>query len=417
MLYPVRYILRFFTPDRPIPPELKRNFIHLYFDIGWFGVLTGTTLAFLSVFATRIQASGQQIGLISAGPAVVNLLFTLPAGILLAKYNVNKSIFWASVLNRMFYAVLIFLPLFGQNDFSIRLIIISTLVMNIPGSVLSVGFTVFFGDAVPSEWRSMVAGIRNAVVGLVTMVFTLISGQILKNFPLETGYAIVFAIGFLGAAMSSFHLYKVKPVRVPVIEEAQKELPPVIKPQSRLNLSILRGNFGKVVGLLLIFHFFQFLPNAIFPIFLINHLGLDEQNISIGATLFYMMQFIISLRLDPLVRRSNNLKVMGIGMILYGFYPLFLPFCSNAWFFYGVSAVGGLAMGLLGGVLLNYLLERMAENDRPAHMVLYNLGLNTAVLGGSLLGPALAGWFGFVPALIISAIGRSLIGAAILRWG
>jgi MFS family permease len=417
MLNPFRYILRLFRPVQPIPPELKRNFIHLYFDIGWFGVLTGTTLAFLSVFATRIHASGQQIGFISAGPAIVNLIFTLPAGLLLTKFNLNKSIFWASVLNRMFYAVLIFLPLIGRNDLSIWLIISSTLIMNIPGSVLSVGFTVFFGEAVPPEWRSMVAGIRNAVVGLVTMVFTLVSGQILKHFSLETGYAIVFAIGFLGAAMSSFHLFMVKPVLGHPIDDAQIELPPVVKPQSRINLSILRGQFGKIVGLLVIFHFFQFLPAAIFPIFQINHLGLDEQNISIGSTLFYMMQFIISLRLAPMVRRSNNLKVMSIGMILYGFYPLFLPFCSNAWFFYGVSAVGGLAMGLIGGVLLNYLLEKMAENDRPAHMVLYNLGLNTAVLGGSLLGPALAGWFGFVPALIISAIGRSLIGVAILRWG
>ena len=417
MLNPFRYILHLFRTDQPIPPELKRNFIHLYFDIGWFGVLTGTTLAFLSVFATRIHASGQQIGFISAGPAIVNLIFTLPAGLLLTKFNLNKSIFWASVLNRMFYAVLIFLPLIGRNDLSIWLIISSTLIMNIPGSVLSVGFTVFFGEAVPPEWRSMVAGIRNAVVGLVTMIFTLVSGQILKHFSLETGYAIVFAIGFLGAAMSSFHLFKVKRVIGKPIGEAPIELPPVVKPQSRINLSFLRGQFGKIVGLLVIFHFFQFLPAAIFPLFQINHLGLDEQNISIGSTLFYMMQFIISLRLAPMVRRSKNLKVMGIGMILYGFYPLFLPLCSNAWFFYGVSAVGGLAMGLIGGVLLNYLLEKMAENDRPAHMVLYNLGLNTAVLGGSLLGPALAGWFGFVPALIISAIGRSLIGVAILRWG
>jgi MFS family permease len=417
MLNPFRYILHLFRPVDLIPPELKRNFIHLYFDIGWFGVLTGTTLAFLSVFATRIHASGQQIGFISAGPAIVNLIFTLPAGLLLTKFNLNKSIFWASVLNRMFYAVLIFLPLIGRNDLSIWLIISSTLIMNIPGSVLSVGFTVFFGEAVPPEWRSMVAGIRNAVVGLVTMVFTLVSGQILKHFSLETGYAIVFAIGFLGAAMSSFHLFMVKPVLGQPDGEDQIELPSVGKHQSRINLSILRGQFGKIVGLLVIFHFFQFLPAAIFPIFQINHLGLNEQNISIGSTLFYMMQFIISLRLAPMVRRSNNLKVMSIGMILYGFYPLFLPFCSNAWFFYGVSAVGGLAMGLIGGVLLNYLLEKMAENDRPAHMVLYNFGLNTAVLGGSLLGPALAGWFGFVPALIISAIGRSLIGVAILRRG
>ena len=410
-------IVRLFKPIQTIPPGLKRNFRHLYFDIGWYGVLTGTSLAFLSIYATRIQASGQQIGLISAGPAIMNLIFTLPAGMLLNKFKVNKAVFWASVLNRMFYASWIFLPLFVPEGTSIWLIILSTLLMNIPGSVLSVGFTVFFGDAVPPEWRSMVAGIRNAVVGLVTMVSTLISGQILSYFSMETGYAIVFGIGFIGAAMSSYHLFMIKPIKSVDANTLPVEIPEVVKPQSKLNLSILKGKFGIVVGLLFFFHFFQFLPAAIFPIFQINHLNLNERNISIGTTLFYMMQFTISLRLYPLVRRSNNLKVMGIGMVLSGFYPLFLPIASSPWVFYLVSAVGGFSMGMLGGVLLNYLLERMADTNRPAHMVLYNLSLNAAVLGGSMLGPVLTGWLGFVPALIIAAIGRSLIGAAILRWG
>jgi predicted MFS family arabinose efflux permease len=171
------------------------------------------------------------------------------------------------------------------------------------------------------------------------------------------------------------------------------------------------------VGLLFFFHLFQFLPAAIFPVFLINHLGLNEQSVSIGSTLFFFTQFIISLRLSNLVRRSNNLRVLGIGMILYGFYPLFLPIAANPLIFYLVSAVGGFAMGMLGGVILNYLLERMADSDRPAHMVLYNLSLNTAILGGSMLGPALADWYGFIPALVFIAIGRSLVGVAILRWG
>jgi MFS family permease len=409
--------VRIFKPLQPIPPDLKRNFLHLYFDIGWYGVLSGTSLAFLSIYATRIHASGQQIGLISAGPAVMNLLFTLPAGMLLNKFSVNKTVFWASVLNRIFYASWIFLPIFVPDQTSIWLLILSTLVMNIPGAVMSVGFTVFFGEAVPPEWRSTVAGTRNAVIGLVTMISTLVSGQILNRFSMETGYAIVFGVGFLGAAMSSYHLFKIKPVKIPQLSEPAKEISEIVKPQKKINLSVLRGKFGWVVGLLFFFHLFQFLPAAIFPVFLINHLGLNEQSVSIGSTLFFFTQFIISLRLSNLVRRSNNLRVLGIGMILYGFYPLFLPIAANPLIFYLVSAVGGFAMGMLGGVILNYLLERMADSDRPAHMVLYNLSLNTAILGGSMLGPALADWYGFIPALVFIAIGRSLVGVAILRWG
>ena len=53
-------------------PILKWNLRQLYWDVLWYGILAGSTLAFQAVYAARLGASGFQIGLISAGPAVVN---------------------------------------------------------------------------------------------------------------------------------------------------------------------------------------------------------------------------------------------------------------------------------------------------------------------------------------------------------
>ena len=65
----------------PNPDSTVRwNLRQLYWDVFWFGTLAGTTLAFLAVYSARLGASSLQIGLLSAGPAVVSLLFTLPAG-------------------------------------------------------------------------------------------------------------------------------------------------------------------------------------------------------------------------------------------------------------------------------------------------------------------------------------------------
>ena len=38
------------------------------------------TLAFVAIYAARLGATGFQISLLTAGPAVVNLFFSLPAG-------------------------------------------------------------------------------------------------------------------------------------------------------------------------------------------------------------------------------------------------------------------------------------------------------------------------------------------------
>ncbi len=62
-------------------------------------------------------------------------------------------------------------------------------------------------------------------------------------------------------------------------------------------------------------------------------------------------------------------------------------------------------------------LERIPEDDRPAHMAWYNMALNAAILLGSLIGPLIAGWTGIVVALFLFAVCRIISGIAILRWG
>ncbi|NTW12734.1 MAG: hypothetical protein HGA30_05425, partial [Anaerolineales bacterium] len=47
-----------------VPPEYRPNFLHLYLDIGWYGVLSGSAINFLNIYAARIGATGFQIGLI-----------------------------------------------------------------------------------------------------------------------------------------------------------------------------------------------------------------------------------------------------------------------------------------------------------------------------------------------------------------
>ncbi len=60
-----------------IPQSITRsNIRHLYADIFWFGILGGSALAFLNVYAARLGATAMQIGLLTAGPAIVNLLIS-----------------------------------------------------------------------------------------------------------------------------------------------------------------------------------------------------------------------------------------------------------------------------------------------------------------------------------------------------
>src|SRR5512147_623630 len=88
-----------------IPGEYRSNFLHLYFDIGWYGVLSGSAISFLNIYAARIGATGFQIGLLGAMSAAVNLFLAIPAGRWLdaSRQHTGRAVFWSALLYRVCY--------------------------------------------------------------------------------------------------------------------------------------------------------------------------------------------------------------------------------------------------------------------------------------------------------------------------
>src|SRR5215211_5470451 len=133
-----------------VPDEYRSNFLHLYMDIGWFGVLSGSAVNFLTIYATRLGATGFQIGLIGAMAAIVTLVLAIPSARWIQTHNTNKAIFWSSVIYRVGYVPFIFLPWLFQAQAQIWVIIGLTFLMAIPLTPLGVGFNALFAEAVPA---------------------------------------------------------------------------------------------------------------------------------------------------------------------------------------------------------------------------------------------------------------------------
>lgn len=91
-----------FRSTRAVPDEFRANFINLYFDVGWFGLLNGSLLAFLSIYAARLGATPLQLGLINSGPAVINMIFALPAGQWLSQQPIRQAVSLSALANRLF---------------------------------------------------------------------------------------------------------------------------------------------------------------------------------------------------------------------------------------------------------------------------------------------------------------------------
>jgi MFS family permease len=420
----VHIIRRFFFPPS-IPGEYRSNFIHLYLDIGWFGILSGSSVNFLSIYATRLGATGIQIGLLSSMAAAVSLALAIPAGRWLETRDINKAVFRTSVWTRFGYLLWVPLPWLFSEQAQVWALIAIALLMAIPLTPLSVGYNALFATVVPPRWRAHVAGVRNVTFSIAFVISSLGSGYLLEYLAFPTGYQIVFGIGFIGAMMSSLHLYFMKPLDAtsttlpprPVPAPIKKALSPGQQLQTAIRFDIWKTPFRNTLLVFLGFHLAHYMAAPIFPLFQVRQLQLTDEQIGIGTSLFYLTVLLGSTRLNVLVRDFGHKMVTVISVAGLVMYPLLLAFSRNAVDFYWTSILGGLNYAWLIGSYANFLLEEIPIQDRPAHLAWYNVILNIAILAGSLIGALLSREVGLAGALILVAILRFLSGLAILKWG
>ncbi len=435
-------------------PALRSNIRHLYADIAWYGLLAGSVLAFINIYAARVGASVLAIGLLTAGPAVVNLFFSLPAARWLEGRSFIPATFWSSLAQRLGYVALIFLPGLFSDRVQVAGLIGLIVLMSVPATLLAISFNSLLADVVPSEYRAEVVGKRNALFAICQTLSTLVCGAVLDAVDFPGNYKIVFAMGAVGALVSSYHLGRLVPQNSPWDGSWQAALrllwprrtgrhpaalaledgpatpePGGEAPESgasgqavslnrrQFDFSLLRGGYGRFMAAYLLFYTFQYLCLPLFPVAFVNSLALTDGMISLGNGLFYGCMFLVSLRLSRLAHRFGHHRLLIGSTIAFALYPLLIGLAWGVPLYLVASVVGGVVWGVLNASLINRLIERVPEDSRPAGMAFHNLALNVGILVGSLVGPLLATWIGLNESILLGAGLRLLAGILMIWWG
>ena len=419
--------------------ELRANFRHLYADVSWFGLLAGSTMTFLAVFVARQGGTSYQVSLLTAGPAVVNLMLSLQAGHWLKGRPLVRLTYLSSVLTRVGYVALIPLPWFLAAQGQVWASIWITVIMSFPATLLAIAFNALFADTVPPDWRGEVVGRRNALLALSTIIASLVCGYLLDTIEFPLNYQIVFGLGAAGALMSSYHLSRLSmPPEAPVhIGRSLRDLArpglPHIPDGLRwpmglrfltlssgkplLRLDMLRGSFGSFMAAYFFFYACQYSGIPIFPIYNVRVLNLTDGEISMGTAAFYLTVLLTSIWMGRLSTRWSHRTTLIGGALVFGIYPLLLALAHDVTLFLVASLLGGIAGAIVAGGLANRLMERVPADQRPVYMAFHNLSLNLGILGGSMAGPLLAGWMGLRPAMLGVACLRLLAGILLTIWG
>jgi MFS family permease len=398
-----------------LTPEYRRNFIHLYWDIGWWGVYMGSTMAFLSIYATRSGATREQLGLLTAIPALVALICALPAGWLTRRLGAHRTTVIAAFASRAPLLVYALLPWLLPEQMQVAGILVMATLLSVPTTLVGVSFGQFFMEGVPLRYRGDVVGMRMAIMAVISFATTMICGQVLDRFPFPQGYQIVFFAGFAGATLTTYHIWRTQ--RLP-----DPDLPPLPPEQKKTARMLPAWNeagrvFVRVIGLLFLFNFTNNMFAPLVPDVLVNKLGLSDATISLGTGLAYVLFFIVSLFIARITRRTGNRRATAYGAILLMLHAVALAFANDALLYFVSVVIGGLGSGILSAAQYNYSLDHVPQSDRSIWLAISLIVGNLAVLLGALAGPQLAHLAGVENSILIFGALRLVIGLVILRWG
>lgn len=401
-----------------LPTELRRNFIHLYWDIGWWGIYMGTTVAFLSIYATRSGATREQLGLMTAVPALVSLILSLPAGLLTRRLGAHRATILAAFTSRAPLFIYVLLPWLLPQQAQVPAILVMAILISLPTTLIGVSFGQFFLESVPSRYRGDVVGMRIAIMSILSFAITMLSGQILGRMAFPGGYQMVFFFGAVGATMTTYHIWRTQ--RMP-----DPDLPP-IPPAAAANAGKRRflpawddagKGYARVLGLLFLFNFTNSMFTPLVPDLLVNGLKLSDMTISIGTGTANMLVFLVSLFIARITRRTGNRRATAYGAILLTLHAFALAFAHDATLYFVAIVIGGLGSGILGAAQYNYNLDHVPQVERSTWLGVNLFVGNASVLLGALAGPVLAGWAGTQDTFLLFGALRLVIGLAILRWG
>jgi MFS family permease len=394
-------ILRWLLPGKV---SAESNHWNLYRDIAWYGVLSGVSLTFTSVFALRLGASNLMLGLLTSLPALINILFQVPAARLIERHRDRRRIL---LLSGLFMRLPVFLVALVPFSHAWRAdaVVYITALGTIPAAIGNVAFTAMLADVVAPRDRARVVSVRNALLAAVTMVTVLASGRALDILAFPINYQVIFTLAFLTSLLSLYYLGRVAMPRAEPLSGggASHDRPDL---RQWLRTMLAQRDYVRFALGAFVYHWGLYLPLPLYTIYRVRELGISEGWIGALSTLESAITIVAYYVWGKIAARDGSRSVLLFGILGVSLYPLGTALSRSVTPLLLVVSISGIFAPAWALGLFNGLLEVVPAERRATYVAMFNTLMNVPAFIAPLLGTAVAGIVGTRNALFISAAVR-----------
>ncbi len=399
--------------------QTSRNIEYLCIEVAWAGVLSAAA-AFNAAFAVRLGATNRLIGWLSSLPSLIAVLVLIPGAHFLETKANRAPWVWGSLLvARLGYGLLAVLP-WLLSTHRAEAVVALLIAITIPSTFFSAGWNPLLADVIPERDRTRVFAKRNILASAMVAGLTYVAGRWLEAsdrlhwaaFPLN--YQVVYAVGFVGAMISTAYVMKLKVPPSKVIPH-----PPPGQPHKPW-LADLRSifshdrSFAAIVVNTLVFDSGAWLVGPLYIIFFVRQLGASDGWIGLNSTLANAGVIAGYALWRRWMRRLGYNRGLALSTPLAASYAFLVSLCPNLT---AILAWGVLINLINPGVNLshfNILLKLCPDDRRASYIAAFSTIMNLGAFVLPMVGVALADLWGIRTVLLIGGSIR-LLGALLFR--
>jgi MFS family permease len=389
----------------------EQNNWNLYLDVTWWGVLSGITSTFVSVFAIRLGASNTLVGLLVSLPALINIFWLIPSARIIERQRRRLPIIvLTGFLQRVGYLLIALMPFVLRTHRPEALVILVALI-TFPTAIVSVAFTSLVADVVSADKRAQVVSIRNVLVSAVSTVTMLISGKLLDLLPFPLNYQLLFGAGFAASLVSLYYVSHIQAAKPGVVEQQpQRKTPLTTQLRRSVRQLIKQRDFVRFSASAFVFHWGLYLPSALYAIYRVRNLGASDTWIGLLSMVQNAVTILTYFYWGKAASRKGNRFVLVISSLGLMLFPVLTGLSTRIEPLIIPSIMAGIFGAGFNLSFFNALLEVCPQERRPSYVAMNTTLINVAAFLAPLLGTSLANLLGIRTALFIVG-GMRLLGA------
>jgi len=411
-----RYLGRQLPWYEPAQGQEGRNLRSLYAETTWFGLISALVATFVPVFALRLGATTGQLGWLTALPALVNVVWLIPAARLIERRRRRLPLILSTaLLQRLGYLAMAAMPFFLSQGRVEALIVLQT-VITLPAAVINTAITAVIPDLTAPERRGHVVSVRWLLLAVTATLAALAGGAFLDLLPVPLNYQILLGAGALLSLLSLRYLRRIRVPDAVTLARAGT-------PRERYSWQKVRQSLGSVKAqpefirfslAAFVLHWGLYLPAALWSILRVRDLGATDTWIGITAVVVDASTIAGYLYWGKVSAQRGDrwlLVLTALGVSLYAALTALVP--TMGWMI-PTSMLGGLTWAGCNLALFNVLLRVSPSDHRPTYVAVYTALMNVTAFAGPLLGAGLADWIGLRPTFLVSGGVRAV--GALLLW-